>query len=81
MLDEYEEKRRKQVSRMRSIMDYTMGIVFLAIGIAFLVSQFTHKAFLGREPSTINYFLGALFLLYGTWRIYRGYKKNYFRPE
>ncbi|RYE37818.1 MAG: hypothetical protein EOP21_13300 [Hyphomicrobiales bacterium] len=79
MVEEYEQKRQRQVSRMRSIMDYTMGVVFSLLGCLFLYLQFSNREFLGRRPDTMNYFIGALFLAYGIWRISRGYKKNYFR--
>ncbi|RYY39698.1 MAG: hypothetical protein EOO08_09575 [Chitinophagaceae bacterium] len=79
MVEEYEQKRRKQVSRIRSIMDYTMGLVFSVLGLLFLYFQISNRELLGRRPDTWNYFIGLLFLCYGCWRIYRGYKKNYFR--
>jgi hypothetical protein len=64
---------------MRSMVDYIMGAVFFLLGIYFLVyNQFGWKL-LDREPSSIDYFIGGLFVLYGSWRIYRGYKKNYYR--
>ncbi|RYY84214.1 MAG: hypothetical protein EOO15_19780 [Chitinophagaceae bacterium] len=78
MVEEYEQKRRKQVSRMRSIMDYTMGTVFSVLGLLFLYFQVNNRYLLGRRPDPLNYFIGLLFLAYGAWRIYRGYKKNYF---
>ncbi|MBD0277278.1 MAG: hypothetical protein M3342_04300 [Bacteroidota bacterium] len=79
MLEEYEQKRQRQVSRMRSIMDYTMGIVFFLIGIYFLIYQKLGWNVFNRAPSSIDYFIGILFILYGSWRIYRGYKKDYFK--
>lgn len=60
-------------------MDYTMGLVFLAIGLYFLLYKITGmKQLLNRDPSVLDYFIGGLFVVYGVWRIYRGYKKNYF---
>ncbi|NTS42710.1 C4-dicarboxylate ABC transporter [Flavisolibacter sp. BT320] len=56
-----------------------MGSVFLLLGIYFLVYEKLGLKLLDREPSSIDYFIGAMFVLYGCWRIYRGYKKNYFR--
>ena len=79
MLEDYQDKQRKQASRMRSIMDYTMGSVFVLIGVYFIVYDKLRMNFFNRQPSVIDYFLGALFILYGSWRIYRGYKKNYYR--
>jgi threonine/homoserine/homoserine lactone efflux protein len=78
MIEEYEKNRKKQVGGMRSIMDYTMGIVFFCIGLYFILYQHVGLNLLGRTPSVLDYFIGGLFLLYGVWRFYRGYKKNYF---
>jgi len=60
-------------------MDYGMGIILVLIGSWFLVYEKMNINFFRREPSSIDYFIGGLFVLYGIWRIYRGYKKNYFR--
>lgn len=81
MMTEYENNRRRQVSRMRSVSDFTMGIIFSLIGIYFLVYRSLRWHFLNQEYSDRDYFLGALCLCYGLWRIYRGYKKNYFKNE
>jgi threonine/homoserine/homoserine lactone efflux protein len=78
MIEEYEKDRKKQVGNMRSIMDYTMGIVFFCIGIYFLLYQQLGWNIMNRTHSMLDYFIGGLFLLYGIWRFYRGYKKNYF---
>ena len=78
MLEDYEQQRRKQITRMRSIMDYTMGILFFFIGVYFLIYDKMGWSIFSREPSPLDYLFGGLFILYGIWRIYRGYKKNYF---
>lgn len=78
MLEEYENKKRKQVGQMRSIMDYGMGILMLIAGVLFLFHD-KFKISLGdNAPTLMDKFFGGLCLLYGSWRIYRGYKKNYF---
>lgn len=79
MIEEYEQKRRNQVSRMRSVVDYTMGALFLLLGLYFLLYDAMGWNMFDREASSLDYFIGGLFILYGGWRIYRGYKKNYFR--
>ena len=79
MIEEYEQRRQRQVSRMRSIMDYTMGVVFFLIGVYFLIYDKMGWNVFSRDPSPLDYLIGAIFILYGSWRIYRGYKKNYFR--
>ncbi|MES1222817.1 MAG: hypothetical protein ABUT20_45415, partial [Bacteroidota bacterium] len=71
-------KKRKQVGQMRSIMDYGMGILMLIAGVLFLFHD-KFKISLGdNAPTLMDKFFGGLCLLYGSWRIYRGYKKNYF---
>ena len=79
MIEEYEKKRRGEIAGRRSLMDYGMGIIFFALGVAFLLNEILDINILGREPSKIDYLIGSLFVLYGIWRLYRGYKKNYFR--
>jgi hypothetical protein len=81
MFEEYEKKKRKQVSIMRSMMDYVMGFVIFLIGLFFLFrSRFGDipvNEKLG-EPDLLEKMFGGLCLLYGIWRIYRGYQKKYF---
>jgi threonine/homoserine/homoserine lactone efflux protein len=79
MIEEFQDKQRKQRSQMQSTMSYVMGALFLLVGIYFLVYEKFGWPLLGREPSSIDYFIGVLFILYGGWRIFRGYKKNYYR--
>jgi hypothetical protein len=53
-------------------------VVFLCAGILFLFYEQLGIDF-GRTPSVLDIVIGILFLAYGGWRIYRGYKKNYFK--
>lgn len=79
MVEDYEKQRRRQVSNMRSIMDYVMGFLFFCIGVYFLTYKQLGINVFRRQPSSVDYLIGILFILYGGWRMYRGYKKNYFR--
>lgn len=79
MVEDYQEQQRKKIARVRSAMDFTMGALLLLIGIFFLVYRFFGIRIVGQPPSAIDYVIGVLFAFYGGWRIYRGYKKNYFR--
>jgi uncharacterized membrane protein len=81
MIEEYEKKKRKQISLMRSMMDYTMGTIILVIGAFFFFRNRMNipiNAYL-RPPDALDKLLGVICLLYGGWRIYRGYQKKYFR--
>jgi hypothetical protein len=80
MFDEYEKKKRKQISLMRSLLDYGMGLLILLAGLFFFFRSYFNLALNQKfPPNDIDKIFGAICLLYGCWRIYRGYKKNYFR--
>lgn len=82
MFEEYERKKRQQVSQMKSLMDYGMGLLILFAGLFFLfrgkLGSFPLNDRLGK-PDLLEKIFGVMSVLYGLWRIYRGYKKNYFR--
>lgn len=82
MFEEYEKKKRKQISTMKSLMDYVMGFIILVIGFFFLfrskLGDIPINETLG-QPDTLEKIFGGLCLLYGSWRIYRGYQKKYFK--
>ena len=80
MIEDYEKQKRKQIALRRALMDYSIGTLITAAGIFFLVRdmfklQFNEKF----PPNDMDIIFGAICILYGSWRIYRGYKKNYFR--
>jgi len=80
MFDEYEKKKRQQVSLMRSLMDYGIGVIIVVMGLfLFFRNQLDIDFNDLYPPNKGDKFLGVLFVAYGIWRIYRGYKKNYFR--
>lgn len=78
-MEDYQEQHRRRVSRMRSMMDFTMGILLVLIGLWFLTYEKLGINVFNRDPSDLDYLIGGLFVLYGIWRIYRGYKKDYFQ--
>jgi hypothetical protein len=78
MADDYEQKRMRAYSNRRSIMDIGMGLVYTGMGLFFLLKE-QFGVTIEFPPSPFSYIFGALCLLYGGFRIYRGIKKNYFR--
>ncbi len=79
MIEEYEKKKKKQVSYMRSILDYSIGGLIVCVGVFFLIRNKFDWEFNERYvPNSMDKVFGAICVLYGVWRIYRGYKKNYF---
>lgn len=79
MLEDYEKKRRKQVATMRSLLDYAMGVLFVLLGALFFFHEKFKITITERLSPDVVRVLGVIFALYGVWRIYRGYKKNYFQ--
>ena len=72
-----DDRRSKGYILMRSIMDYGMGVIILGVGVFF---AFAPKLGYNFDMSNLyRYAFAGLFILYGGWRIYRGYQKNYFR--
>jgi hypothetical protein len=70
----FEERQRNTSSKLRSIYDFTMGVLWIAVGGFFL---FQKK--LGYDlqlDKTLTIIFGVSSLLYGSFRIYRGFKKN-----
>mgnify|MGYP006383245667 FL=1 len=82
MFEEYEKKKRKQMAQMKSLMDYGMGMLIFLLGSFFLfrgqLGDFPLNERLGK-PDGLEKIFGSICVLYGAWRIYRGYKKNYFK--
>ena len=75
MLEDFQEQQRRRTGRIRSVMDLTMGGLFILAGILLLMNKVGNLEDLNRKA------LAGLFILYGIWRLYRGYKKNYFNDR
>lgn len=80
MFEDYEKRKRKQIALMRSIMDYAMGLIIILFG-AFLMFRGKLDLEINRKypPDDLEKFFAVICFMYGAWRLYRGYKKNYFR--
>lgn len=80
MLEDYEKRKRRQVAGMRSILDYGMGAIILFAGLFFFFRDRFKLSFNESfPPNEIDKIFGVICVIYGSWRVYRGYKKNYFR--
>lgn len=74
--DQEPDKRSKGYILRRSVMDYGMGVIIFCLGIFFLIASRVGVVF--GIDDTFRYLFGGLCILYGLFRVYRGYKKNYF---
>jgi uncharacterized membrane protein len=70
------DERTKRYSMRRSIMDFGMGVLIICLGIFFLIASRLGVSF--NIDDLFRYLFGGLCILYGIFRVYRGYKKNYF---
>ncbi len=66
---------------MRSVADFTMAAIILVIGIIMLLGDklgipALTQLLLSRD-SLIRYMFGGLCLMYGGFRLYRAFKKDY----
>lgn len=83
-LQEFERRRvnerEKGISRMRSITNYGMGVIIIAFGFFFMFpTKTTWEIFHQKYDPVLLKLMAIICWLYGIFRIYRGYKKNYFR--
>lgn len=84
-LEEFEKEepseRDKSYLRMRSIMDYGMGLLWMAMGVFMIfIRRFNAELADKYDDNTFKIF-GAVCIIYGLFRVYRGYKKQYFRDR
>lgn len=80
MIEEYEKKKRKQITLMRAMLDYGIGTLIVCAGVFFFFRDRMNIPFNESfPPNVMDKIFGGVCLLYGGWRIYRGYKKNYFK--
>jgi hypothetical protein len=80
MFEDYERKKRRQIALMKSLLDYGMGLLIFLAGLFFFFRERLNLEINERfTPDSLDKIFGAICIVYGVWRIYRGYKKNYFR--
>jgi hypothetical protein len=81
-LEEFEKEelseKNKGYARMKSIMDYGMGLLWMGMGIFLVFIKEFHTGFEARFDDPVMKIFGGVCIVYGLFRIYRGYKKNYF---
>jgi len=82
-LEEFEKdqlsERDKGYIRMRSLMDFGMGILWTGMGVFLFFSKELGTGLEANYGETSLRVFGSVCVLYGLFRIYRGIRKNYFR--
>ena len=76
MENEAPDGRKREYILRRAILDIGMGLVIFGFGVFFLAAPKFGIEF--SVENSYRYFFAGLCLVYGGFRVYRGYKKNYF---
>lgn len=74
-------ERDKGFLRMRSIMDYGMGVLWIAMGVFLIFIEHFNTGLEARFDDPTMKAFGGVCVLYGGFRVYRGYKKNYLKER
>lgn len=82
-LEEFEKEqlseREKGIIRMRTITNYGMGFFLIIVGFFFMFPVKLTQGYISQYDPVLIKVFAVVCWLYGAFRIYRGYKKNYFR--
>jgi hypothetical protein len=80
-LEEFEntpDPKTKRYILMKSIMDFGMGFIYIAIGIVIFFPALLHLN-INFGDNLLAKIFASIVIIYGAWRIFRGIKKDYFR--
>jgi len=73
----FNDKERNISSRLRTIYDYTMGVLWLAVGIFFIFhKKWGYDLRFSDKQMPLAYIFGISAVLYGLFRVYRGFKNK-----
>jgi hypothetical protein len=73
--------REKNMILMKSIMDYGMGTLWFSMGIFIIFVKNIKPDLQSQFDDPMMKIFGGICIIYGSFRIYRGYKKNYLRER
>jgi hypothetical protein len=76
MIENFEESQRRKTARIQSTIAYVFGGLIMLLGLYLLTYEVLGLKLVEREPSAWDKFIGIVFVLYGAWRIYKGYKMS-----
>jgi hypothetical protein len=77
MASEFEDKKQRAYINRRATMDLGMGIIYAGVGTCIALSDVLGFGLV--FPAPFSYIFGALCLVYGGFRIYRGIKRDYYK--
>jgi hypothetical protein len=71
----WNEREKKRFSGLPILYDYTMGVLWIGVGLFFIFSKSLGIELMKSDPLIDNIF-GIVGVAYGIFRLYRGYKKQ-----
>ena len=74
-------KRDRGIVLMRSIMDYGMGLLWFSMGVFLICIKYFNANLQVRFDDPAMKAFGVICIIYGIFRIYRGFKKNYLKER
>lgn len=74
----WEDQKRKRNIFFHALYDYAMGILWLGLGLFFLLNKKLDIDWMKNDP-VIDTLFGAVGIAYGLFRIYRGYQRKNMR--
>jgi uncharacterized membrane protein YfcA len=78
MENDFRVKQKKSYNVMRMSYDLTIAILLLGMAtVMFFAAQLGIEQLTEKDNDFFRYFFGSLCLLYGSFRLYRGLKRNY----
>ena len=84
-LEEFEEEpltqRQKAYLRTRGIVDYCMGLLWMSMGVFLVFKKYFKVPIAVQFDDPTFKVLGGICIIYGIFRMYRAYKKNYYRER
>ncbi len=81
MINDYKDRQRKSADTAKTIYNVSFGVIILIVGLLMLflnqINNDTLNDYLGYLDPVLRYMFGGLCLIYGVFRLYRGFKKDF----
>jgi hypothetical protein len=73
----FEQKKQRSYAMMRMSYDFVMAVLLLGMATVMLFAEKLHIEQIVSVDAVFRYLFGGICLLYGGFRLYRGFKRNY----
>ncbi|SJZ76174.1 hypothetical protein [Sediminibacterium ginsengisoli] len=77
MANDFREKQQKSYTLMRRVYDFAMALLILGMAVVMLFAEQLRIEQLSGIDNMFRYLFGGICVLYGGFRLYRGFKSDY----